>query len=79
MSLAKLRSDLLGSKEETHASIQEGQAYKQQAGKVEVELEGVRQHEKILTEQVEQQDAILTQLQAELKVRRLGMIVDGGE
>ena len=35
---------------------------------MEVELEGIMQQEKMLTEQVEQQDAILTQLQQELKV-----------
>ena len=48
----KLRKDLLTSKEETHAAIQEGLAYKQEAHKMEVQLEGARQQENMLTDQV---------------------------
>ena len=50
--IEKLRRDLLSSKEETHGAIQEGMAYKQQASKLEVEIEGHRDQEKMLNEQV---------------------------
>ncbi|WAR12172.1 PMFBP-like protein [Mya arenaria] len=63
----KLRKDLMYVKEEQHAAVQEGLAYKQQSHKCQVELEGAREQEKMLTEQVEQQDTILTQLQNELR------------
>lgn len=39
-------------KEETHSSIQEGLAYKQQASTVEVELDGLKEQERLLTSQV---------------------------
>ena len=48
----KLRKDLVKSKEEHHSAVQEGLAYKQQAHKYEVELEGAKEQEKMLTEQV---------------------------
>ena len=48
----KLRRDLLQSKEETHTAIQEGMSYKQQAGKMECELDGARDQTKLLTDQV---------------------------
>ena len=51
-SIEKLRRDLLSSKEETHRAIQEGMAFKQQASKLEVEIEGHREQEKMLNEQV---------------------------
>ena len=41
-----------------------------QAHKCEVELQGAREQEQMLSEQVEQQDSILTQLQQELKAER---------
>lgn len=68
--IEKLRRDLLNSKEETHQSVQEGLAYKQEAAQVGAELEGVKEQEALLTEQVEQQDNILSQLQNELKAER---------
>ena len=48
----KLRKELMRVKEEHHAAVQEGLAYKQQAHKSEVELDGAREQEKMLTEQV---------------------------
>ena len=48
----KLRKDMMHVKEEHHAAVQEGLAYKQKAHKCEVELEGAREQEKMLTEQV---------------------------
>lgn len=50
--IEKLRRDLLLSKEETHAAVQEGMAYKQQAAKLEVEVDGHRDQEKMLNDQV---------------------------
>jgi chromosome segregation ATPase len=48
----KLRKDMVKVKEEHHSTVQEGMAYKQQAHKLEVELEGAREQEKMLSEQV---------------------------
>lgn len=48
----KLRKDLINSKEETHSAVQEGMLHKQNAGKLEVEIEGVRDRERILCDQV---------------------------
>ena len=48
----KLRKELMRVKEEHHAAVQEGLAYKQQAHKSEVELDGAKEQEKMLTEQV---------------------------
>ena len=48
----KLRKDVLASKQETHNAVQEGMSYKQQASKFEVELEGAREQERMLLEQV---------------------------
>ncbi len=48
----KLRKDVLGAKEDTHQAIQEGMAYKQQASKFKVELEGVKEQERMLNDQV---------------------------
>ena len=48
----KLRKDMMRVKEEHHAAVQEGLAYKQQAHKLDVELEGAKEQEKMLTEQV---------------------------
>ena len=48
----KLRRDLLDSKEETHIAIQEGMSHKQQASKLDVELDGAREQERMLTDQV---------------------------
>jgi len=48
----KLRKDVMHVKEEHHAAVQEGLAYKQQSHKYQVELEGAREQEKMLTEQV---------------------------
>ena len=66
----KLRRDLLQVKEETHTAIQEGMAFKQQAGKMECELEGARDHIKMYSEQLEQQETLLGQLQQELNLER---------
>lgn len=48
----KLRKDLMAAKEEYHATVQEGIAHKQQAHKVELELTGAREQEKMLSDQV---------------------------
>ena len=48
----KLRKDLVAVKEDHHAAVQEGLAYKQRAHKVEVELDGSREQEKMLSDQV---------------------------
>lgn len=48
----KLRKDMMLVKEDHHGAVQEGLAYKQQAHKCQVELEGAREQEKMLTEQV---------------------------
>ena len=48
----KLRRDLMRVKEDHHGAVQEGLAYKQQAHKAQVELDGARDQEKMLTEQV---------------------------
>ena len=48
----KLRRDVLDAKEETHIAIQEGMSHKQQASKLEVELEGAHEQERMLTDQV---------------------------
>ncbi|CAG5136164.1 unnamed protein product, partial [Candidula unifasciata] len=66
----KLRKDLMSARDEHHAAVQEGIAYKQQAHKMELELAGAKEQEKILTGQVEQQEGILGQLQAELRAER---------
>ena len=66
----KLRRDLLQVKEETHTAIQEGMAFKQQAGKLECELEGTRDHVKMYADQVEQQETLMAQLQQELNLER---------
>ena len=66
----KLRRDMLAVKEETHAAIQEGMAFKQQAGKLECELEGTRDHVKMYADQVEQQETLMAQLQQELNLER---------
>ena len=50
--IEKLRKDLLAAKEETHLAIQEGMAYKQKSSKLEVELEGSREQERMLSDQV---------------------------
>lgn len=50
--IEKLRKDLLSSKEANHEAQQEGMAYKQQVHKCAVELEGLKEQEKMLTEQV---------------------------
>jgi chromosome segregation ATPase len=66
----KLRRDVLEAKEETHAAIQEGMGFKQTASRLEVELQGSKDQERMLNDQIEQQDAILSQLQTELKAER---------
>lgn len=48
----KLRKDLVNTKEELHTAVQEGLAYKQQAHKCEVELDGAREQERMLSDQV---------------------------
>ena len=50
--IEKLRKDLLAAKEETHLAIQEGMSYKQKSSKLEVELEGSREQERMLNDQV---------------------------
>ena len=50
--LGKLRKELVASKEDYHAAVQEGVAYKQQAHKAELELNGSREQEKMLSDQV---------------------------
>ena len=67
---AKLRQDLLSAKEETHNAIQEGMVYKQQAATLNKEMEGLREQERMLTDQVDQQDQVLAQLQQELRAER---------
>lgn len=57
-------------KEELHVSVHEAQGFKQQAARLDVEVEGLRQQDQMLAQQVEQQDMILSQLQAELKAER---------
>ena len=52
--LEKTRRDLSATKEEFHGAVQEGQAYKQQAQKLDVELESSREQERMLSDQVEQ-------------------------
>ena len=50
--IEKLRKDLLAAKEETHLAIQKGMSYKQKSSKLEVELEGSREQERMLNDQV---------------------------
>lgn len=50
--LDRLRHDLMATKEEYHGAVQEGQTYKQQAQKLQIELDGSRQQEHMLSEQV---------------------------
>ncbi|GFS22305.1 Golgin subfamily B member 1-like [Elysia marginata] len=50
--LDRTRKDLVTSKEECHAAVQEGLAYKQQMHKLELELHGAREQEKMLSDQV---------------------------
>ncbi|KAH9523135.1 hypothetical protein Btru_065906 [Bulinus truncatus] len=45
-------------------------AHKQQAHKLELELTGAREQEKMLSDQVEQQEHTLGQLQTELRAER---------
>ena len=52
MLIEKLRKDVLAAKEETHDTVQESMSYKQKASKLEVELEGAHEQEKLLNEQV---------------------------
>ena len=52
MSPDKLRKDVLLAKEETHQAIQEGMSMKQHAAKLEVEMNGLREREHMLTDQV---------------------------
>ena len=52
ISTEKLRKDLLFSKDETHDAVQEGMLVKQQASRLEMELEGSQEHEKMLNAQV---------------------------
>ena len=48
----KLRKDVLQSKDEMHRAVQEGVGYKELAQRREVELNGVRDQERLLNEQV---------------------------
>ena len=50
--IEKLRHDVLAAKEEMHTAVQEGMLYKQKSSKLEVELEGVQEQEKLLNNQV---------------------------
>ena len=60
ISTEKLRKDLLFSKDETHDAVQEGMLVKQQASRLEMELEGSQEHEKMLNAQVNISTSIQT-------------------
>ena len=66
--IEKLRRDLLAAKEETHLAIQEGMTYKQKSSKLEVELDGSREQERMLGEQVCLQLVRLISLNVSLSV-----------
>ena len=52
MAADKLRKDVLSAKEDTHGAIQEGMSMKQQAAKLQVEMNGMQERENMLTDQV---------------------------